>query len=208
MTVKIAFIDSVNAFGSNMNVFPNENIIIRQVPQYEIKSYDFSEINVIMIPNFSDQENLYMHKDVIETFLNERKIVVFFGHLFRQWLPETPLFMPEKITHFTDYNLYQQNNTSIFKDVKTEDMTFNKGVAGFFARGHYIVDSSCEVHLSFGNGHTVSYADRTTTAGTIFVHGGRSLLDYYEQGKSTDVLRAQFIDWLITETEFLQGESE
>lgn len=207
MSVNIAFIDSGNAFGNNAGVFPDENITIKQVPQYEIGTFDFTEFDVIMVPNFADQENLYMHKNVFDEFLKEQKIIVFFGHLFRPWLPGAPLFMPEKIKHFSDYNLYPKNNSSIFKGVLTEDMTFKKGVAGFFARGHYYADKNSEIHLIFESGHVCSYADRHSTRGTIFVHAGRSLLGYHSEGKTTDVLRPQFIKWLHDETKALKGES-
>lgn len=207
MTISIAFIDSGNAFGNNTNVFPDENIIIKEVPQYDIGIFDFNEFDIIIVPNFADQENLYMHKNVISNFLETGKIVVFFGHLFRPWLPGAPLFMPEKIKHFSDYNLYPQNGSLIFKGVLTEDMTFKKGVAGFFARGHYHADEKCEVHLIFESGHICSYADRHSAKGTVFVHAGRSLLGYHSEGKTTDLLRRQFIDWLQKETSALKGES-
>ena len=207
MSLKIAFLDSGNAFGNNTEVLPNENIMIQQVPQYEIGSYEFSDFDVIMVPNFADQENLYMHKNVIEKFLSQGKIIAFFGHLFRPWLPGAPLFMPEKIKHFSDYNLYPQENSSIFKGVLTEDMTFKKGVAGFFARGHYHADEKSEVHLIFESGHICSYADRHSTRGTIFVHAGRPLHGYYKDGKTTDRLRPQFIQWLHNEAKALKGES-
>ena len=160
MTVNIAFIDSGNAFGNNTDVFPGENIIIKKIDQYEIESYDFSEFDVIIVPNFADQENLYMHKNVIENFLSKGRIVVFFGHLFRPWLRGASLFMPEKINHFSDYNLYPEEDSEIFNGVLTEDMTFNKGVAGFFARGYYLADEKSEVHLKFKSGHICAYADR------------------------------------------------
>lgn len=207
MSVNIAFIDSGNAFGNNTNVLPSEHIIIKPVPQYEIGTFDFTEFDVIIVPNFADQENLYMHKNVVEKFLNEQKIVAFFGHLFRAWLPGASLFMPEKIKHFSDYNLYPENNSTIFSGVLTEDMTFTKGVAGFFARGYYHADEHSEIHLKFKSGHVCSYVDRHSTRGTIFVHGGRSLLSYHSEGKTTDILRPQFIKWLHDETKASQGET-
>lgn len=207
MTAVIAFIDPGNAFGNNTDVLSDENIMIHQVPQYKIGTYDFTEFDVIIVPNFADQENLYMHKNVIENFLKEKKIVVFFGHLFRSWLPGSSLFMPEKVNHFSDYNLYSENNSPIFIGVMTEDMTFKKGVAGFFARGHYHADERCEIHLVFKSGNVCAYADRHSTAGTIFVHGGRSLLGYHSEGSTTDLIRQQFIGWLQEEIAALKGEA-
>lgn len=207
MSLEIAFLDAGNAFGNNTETLEGENFNIELVPQYEISDYNFSKFDVMMVPNFIDQENLMMHKNVIEAFLSEGKIVAFFGHLFRPWLPGAPLFMPEKIKHFSDYNLYSVNDSPIFKGVLTEDMTFNKGVAGFFARGHYHADEKSEVHLKFKSGHVCTYVDRHSSEGTVFIHAGRPLHGYYKDGKTTDVLRTQFVEWLKKESSVLKGET-
>lgn len=204
MNLSIGRLDPGHAFGANGQMVKISDLEIKKISQYSLDNDSLSDINVLIIPNFVDQEFLYANKQVIENFLAAKKIIVFCGHLFRPWLPGASLFMPERIQHHTDYNVYPQNNTPIFEGVSTEDMTISKGVAGFFARGHYHVTDEQEVHLAFKSGHVVTYVDRTATNGTIVVHAGRPLLGYTGQNKTTDRIRPQFLAWLKQETARLQ----
>ncbi|AKG72843.1 hypothetical protein [Salinicoccus halodurans] len=206
MTIKIGYIDSGNAFGVDVRPTATESISISKIPQYNLHTEALCAYDVLMFPNFVDQEYLYSNRNIVKDFLDAKKIVVFQGHLFKNWLPGAPLFMPQPVRDYNDYKVYPHSGSSVFKGVTTEDMTFNKGVAGFFARGYYNIYGDQEAHLSFKNGNVVTYEDRRSTQGLIFVHGGRPLLNYQEQGKSTDRIRPQFISWLIKETAVLQGE--
>lgn len=207
MNFTIARIDAGHAFGANGQMQKVQDLTVQVIPQYEIQTTDLSNIDILLIPNFVDQEHLMMHKDIFEAFLSEKKIIAFYGHLFRPFLPNIPLFMPERIQHHTDYNVYPQNNTPIFEGVETEDMTVNKGVAGFFARGHYHVDEHAEVHLTFKSGHVVTYVDRHATNGTILVHAGRPLLGYTGQDKTTDRIRPQLLAWFENELKQLKEQN-
>ncbi|MFQ3852994.1 hypothetical protein ABLV90_04845 [Staphylococcus sp. 2S1] len=205
MTYLIGHIDPEHAFGINKESDIDKEIIVEYIPQYEFHKLDIFKFDAIIIPNFVDQEYLYRHKGLINDYLNTKKIIVFFGHLFKPCLPKTALFMPEHIHHFSDYSLTPKHDSSIYANVKTDDMTFNKGVVGFFARGHYQTQPEHEIHLTFQNGHVVTYVDRISTEGTLFMHAGRSLLGYKAQNKTTDYISGQFITWLKQEIISLQG---
>lgn len=205
MTYLIGHIDPEHAFGVTKENNIDKEVIVEYIPQYEIHKLDIFKFDAIIIPNFVDQEYLYRHKRLIDDYLNAKKVIVFFGHLFKPFLPKTALFMPEHINHFSDYSLYPNNDSSIYANVDTDDMTFNKGVAGFFARGHYQTQPEHEIHLTFRNGHVVTYVDRISTEGTLFMHAGRSLLGYTAQNKTTDYISSQFTAWLKQEITSLQG---
>ena len=204
MNLSIARLDPGHAFGINGQMVKMTDLAIKNIPQYTLTSAALEDVNVLIIPNFVDQEFLYANKNIIERFLADKNIVVFCGHLLRPWLPGASLFMPERIQHHTDYNVYPQNNTPIFDGVETEDMTVNKGVAGFFARGYYHTTAEQEVHLRFKSGHVVTYVDRHATNGTIVVHAGRPLLGYSGHNKTTDRIRPQFLAFLTQELARLQ----
>ena len=149
-----------------------------------------------MITYFVDQEYLYKNKKIIEDFLNEGKVVVFCGHLFRKWLPGCSLFMPKKINSYKDYLVQSVPGSPLFEGVEVEDMVFNKGVAGFFARGYYHAPENAEVCLTFTDGKSISYIDRHTTNGTIIVHAGQNLLGYNTSKNTTKKIK-KFVNLLI-----------
>lgn len=189
MELKILELSASHAFG--VREVEKTDSYISVIDEYELESTDLSNYNILMITYFVDQEYLYKHKEIIENFLNEGKVVIFCGHLFRQWLPGCSLFMPKKINGYKDYLVQAVPGAPLFDGVEIEDMVFNKGVAGFFARGYYYAPEKAEVCLTFTDGKVISYIDRHTTNGTIIVHGGRNILGYKNPKKTTKKISEQ-----------------
>lgn len=176
MELKILEVSASHAFGMTDIIKKDDYTSV--IDEYDFDSTDLSNYNVLVITYFVDQEYLYKHKQIIEDFLNEGKVVVFCGHLFRKWLPGCSLFMPKKLNSYKDYLLKTIPGAPIFDGVKVDDMVFNKGVAGFFSRGYYYAPENAEVCLTFEDGKVTTYIDRHTTNGTIIVHAGQNLLSY------------------------------
>ena len=173
--------------------------------EYEFATVDLTPYDVLVITDFADQEYLYKHKKKIEQFLSEGKIVVFCGHLFREWLPGCIPMMPKKIHSHRDYLVEVPKNSPIFKDVKVEDMVYTKGVAGFFARGYYFAPRHAEICLTFTDGKVITYIDRETTNGTIIVHAGRNLFGYEQRKNTSNRITSQLIEVLEKEAERRKG---
>ena len=98
-----------------------------------------------MITYFVDQEYLYKNKKIIEDFLNEGKVVVFCGHLFRKWLPGCSLFIPKKINSYKDYLVQSVPGSPLFEGVEVEDMVsayivYPDRKVTFYATTSYIAD--------------------------------------------------------------------
>lgn len=200
-------LDPGHAFGVNGRMQKDTGNEAKIIDQYDFAHENLEKVDVIIIPNFIDQEFFYNQREKIAAFLEEKKIVVYCGHLFREWLPGCGPFMPQLIRNYKDYEVFPTANSAIFKGVTTEDMTFKKGVAGFFARGFHYAPDNAEILLTFANGRPVTYVDRSTTKGTILVHAGRDLLGYADENKSTDLIRPQFLAWLETEVQLLKENS-
>lgn len=189
MELNILELSSSHAFAA-MEV-DNTDSCITVIDEYELTTTDLSNYNILMITYFVDQEYLYRHKHIIENFLAEGKVVVFCGHVFRPWLPGCSLFMPKKINGYKDYVVKTISGAPLFDGVEIDDMVFNEGVAGFFARGYYYPPEKAEVCLTFTDGKVISYIDRHTTNGTIIVHGGRTLLGYKDAKNTTKKISEQ-----------------
>ncbi len=197
MELKILELSASHAFG--MKDTGKTDPYISVIDEYELESTDLSNYNVLLITYFADQEYLYKHKEIIENFLNEGKVVVFCGHLFRKWLPGCSLFMPKKINGYKDYFVQPVPGSPLFNGVEIDDMVTNKGVAGFFARGYYYAPENAEVCLTFTDGKVISYIDRHTTNGTIIVHAGRNILGYKNSKKTTKKISEQALSLLKEE---------
>ncbi|ATP41197.1 phosphate starvation-inducible protein PhoH [Solibacillus sp. R5-41] len=210
MTTKkeILILDPGNAFGleRRTNPFINDNMTL--IDQYELVNTDLSFIQALIIPEFVDQRYLALHKELIEQFLNDQKLIVFCGHIYIDWLPGASLFIPKIINHHTDYALTIIKDQGIFAGVNPDDMTYNKGVSGFFARGYHPVPANAEVLVTLPNNEPVTYIDRNTTKGTILAHAGNDLIWYYKQNKTTDRISEQLLQWIHSEIQDLHQGSK
>lgn len=163
----------------------------------------------MIILGFVDQDYLLEQKQVIADFLQDRKIVSFFGDLVTDWLPGQEMFIPKEIKWHGDYDVQIAKPHPIFEGVTEEDMTINRGVKGFFARGHHPAPENAEVLLTLPGGATITYIDRESTNGTIFVHSGGSLFNTGGRmqpvvDKTTDRIPAQIEAWAREEYNRLQ----
>lgn len=201
----ILYLDPGHAFGLSNRTNPFMTANFTLVDQYSLTEMDLSSFNCIVVHDFADQEYLYKNKSIIEDFLNEGKIVIFCGHLFKEWLPGCPIFTPRNIQSHKDYEIFVEKQHPIFDGVSTDDMTYNKGVAGFFSRvTHAPIPVNAEVLLTFHDQMPITYIDRYSTKGTILVHAGRDLFALRMQNKSTDRISNQLLQWIEDEFKELQ----
>ena len=207
--IKILKLDGGHAFGISGRAMADVSQPMDQVTildQYEMHKTNLSPFHVLIITDFIDQEYLLEHKEVIEHFLNEGKIVVACTHVFRPWLPGVNPFMPKMLKSHSDYEMQVMKEDSFFRGVDMNELAYRKGVSGFYSRGyHPLMNKEAEVLLAFLDGTPITYIDRTTTKGTIVAHSARDLLTYSTGENSTRLIAKQFMDWLSEEVEQLSG---
>lgn len=201
----ILFIDPGHAFGIDNHTSPFMQENFHFIDMYDLETTDLTPFKCIVVHDFVDQVHLYRHRALIEQFLNDGKIVIWGGHLTTKWLPGCALFTPKKINAFSDYEISIVKEQPIFDGVLAEELTFTKGVAGFFARGsHTPIPAQAEILTTLPDAATVTYIDRHTTAGTILVHAGRDLFTLRDQHRTTDRISTQLLQWIHDEYEALK----
>jgi hypothetical protein len=157
---------------------------------YAIGSVDLTRYPALIITPNADQEHLARRQRVIRDYLDGGGVVVFGGHLHRDWLPGASMFVPLTIRSLDGYRVVEVADHPIFRGMGTE-LTFRRGVAGFFARGHHPLPLGAEVLTRLFGGEPATYLDRVSTAGTIVVQATSDLLSY-----CGDAL----LDWIIAES--------
>ena len=200
-------LDGGHAFGleGRAMVDSNDAMHITNLDQYELGTTDFSPYDVLVITDFIDQEYLYENRGIIQQFLNSGKIVVACTHIFRSWLPGVNLFMPKRITKFSDYEMEIKKADSVFRGVDMQELAYRKGVSGFYARGyHPVTNPEVEVWLAFKTGEPITYVDRTSTKGTIIASSARDLLSYETGQNTTQLIAPQTLEWLEDEIKRLE----
>jgi hypothetical protein len=157
---------------------------------YAIGSVDLTRYAALIITPTADQEHLARRQRVIRDYLDGGGVVVFGGHLHRDWLPGASPFVPLTNRSLDGYRVVEVADHPIFRGLGTE-LTFRRGVAGFFARGHHPLPLGAEVLTRLFGGEPATYLDRVSTAGTIVVQATSDLLSY-----CGDAL----LDWVLAES--------
>ncbi|MGN1386514.1 MAG: phosphate starvation-inducible protein PhoH [Bacillus sp. (in: firmicutes)] len=186
---------------------PNYKADFDHIDIYSLPDVNLNDYKCLVITGFADQEFLYEERDIIRQFLDSKKVVVFSGNLVTDWLPGGKNFIAKEIKSFKDYEVSIAKPHPIFEGVIEDDMTYNKGVSGFFARGHHPLPEGAEVLLTLPGDEPITYIDRQSTKGTIIVHVGFDLFGYMqsEPKKTTDRIGKQLIQFVRDEFDRLQG---
>jgi hypothetical protein len=174
--------------------------------------YDFPNANLepyiaLIIQGSIDQELLLREKEKIRKFVDRGKVLIFGGHLFLPWLPGASSFIPKEISSHRDYEVNFHQAHPIFEGVDTNELSYRKGVAGFFARGHHPLPAGAEVLLTLPDGEPTLYIDRVSTEGTLFVSSGNALLGYQDPAESTGQITKRLIEWIRNEYVLLHQRS-
>ena len=204
---QIALLDSGTSFIAQQFQDPAFAARIERLDMYELPEADLSPYCGMLVPGSVDQEWCQRHADIFRHFLEQRKIVVFSGAIFRSWLPGTSAFVPKPIQSRRDYALKIVKPGGIFDEVAAADLTARKGVAGFFARGHHPLPPHAEVLVAFESGEPVVYVDRRSTQGTILVHSGNDLWSFGSNDATSQRILPQLLQWMDNEYASLQGRS-
>jgi hypothetical protein len=166
---------------------------------YDVATLDLGRFLGVIVSGLSDQDFLWTQRARIRAFLEAGGVLVFSGHLYRLWIPGAGPFVPKVVRTFRDYELEVVRPHPVFEGVAAEDLTYRRGVAGFFARGHHPPPKGAQVVVAFRSGEPVVYVDRQSTAGTILVHSGNDLLGYAVAEGTAARLVPQLLAWMRTE---------
>lgn len=168
---------------------------VEVVDVYELPSVDLDRHAAILVSDMVDQEFLWRERDVVASFLERGRVVVFCGQLLRAWLPGCGTFLPASIGSMRDYAVHLVEPHPVFAGVEARDLTFRRGVAGFFARGHHPPPPGAQVLAALAGGQPTTWIDRATTPGTVFAHAGNSLLFYAQIDSTAARVAPQLLAW-------------
>lgn len=169
------------------------------VDMYGLDTLDLSPYRGLVLTAGADQVFLHRHRQLIGDLLQRGGVVVFSGQICRPWLPGARSFVPRQITSHRDYRVRLPTPHPVFDGVDPNDLTYRRGVAGFFARGHHPAPPGAVVPATLPGGEPAVYVDHLTTPGTILVHAGGDLLGYHASDTTAARLAPQLLGWMRRE---------
>ncbi|MBP2371042.1 hypothetical protein [Pseudonocardia parietis] len=168
---------------------------------YDLERTDLGRYRLIAVSGTVDQEHLLRNRHIIREYLDGGGVLLFNGQLHRDWLPGASSFVPLERPSLAAYRVTWLADHPVFAGIEPDDLTFRRGVAGFFARGHHPVPDGAEVLVRLGGGEPATYVDRVSTRGTIVVHASGDLLGYDGADNTANRLGGQLVDWARAEAD-------
>ncbi|HEY4005557.1 MAG TPA: hypothetical protein VGM60_10300 [Pseudonocardia sp.] len=158
---------------------------------YALPGTDPARYRGLVVTGMVDQEFLLRHRDWIEAYLGGGGVLVFGGHLHRRWLPGASPFVPLEPAGLAAYRVTEIADHPLFAGRTPDELTFRRGVAGFFARGHHPPPPGAQVLVRLAGGQPCTYLDQVSTAGTILVQATSDPLG---------TLGDQLIEWILAQS--------
>lgn len=172
---------------------------------YDLPDADIRCYAGMVVPGLADQEFLTRHREIIRRWLDGGRVLAFSGQIFRLWLPGARPFVPSRIRSFHDYAVRIAASHPVFEGVREDDLTWRRGVAGFFARGWHPPPTGSKVIVRLATGDPVVYVDRVSCRGTLFVHAGNEILGYAGASDTSGRMARQLLAWMRAEARERMG---
>jgi len=196
----VGFLDPDDAFTRRFVERPFFEANLERIDVYDLPAVDLRSFPGLVVSSQVDQEFLYRHRQMVREFLDAGGVVAFSGHVARRWLPGAGRFQPKAVESHDDYTVVEANPHPVFEGVATEDLTYQRGVAGFFARGHNPPPAGATVILRLADGEPVAYVDEASTDGTVFVHSGNDLVGFGRRSSTAARVPEQLLAWMRAES--------
>ncbi len=163
---------------------------------YALPELELDRFSSLLISMHSDQQFLAAQADRIATFVRDGGTVVANGHFAYPFLPGMIGFHTVEDCHLKDLAVVRVADHPIWSGVSERDLTFRRGVAGFYARVWH--DAPAEATVI----HALGHADRPIDIlypvgnGRILFHGGNDLWQF-RGSDTTAQIGPQLLQWLF-----------
>lgn len=153
---------------------------------------------VILAEAHIDQRALMGWRDALEQHLRAGGLIVFNGHLAYPLFAQLPLFRVAQGRGREDLVVEQVAEHPVFDGVDCDNLSFRRGVAGFYARGGNPMPAGARLlHRLRKDGSEVDWIWQRPQGGTIFMHSGNNMWLYQHDATSAARIAPQLVNWML-----------
>jgi hypothetical protein len=172
--------------------------LVADLDLYRLPDADLAGGRALLLGPHVDQLFLAAHGRVLDGFLRLGGRLVVCAQVVRPFAPGLPLFVPVRYRGVPDLTVHRLADHPVWRGVRTHDLTFRRGVAGFYGRGYYpgLPTGALVVH-GLGTPPLPLDAVYPVGAGEVLLHGGNDLWGYAGEDTSAARMAPQLVDWLL-----------
>jgi len=123
-----------------------------------------------------DQDGLFAHREALQALLDRGGRLFFNGHIMRPLLAGLHIYVPLERPNRASYALTRLSEHPIFSGIDQRSLEENKGVAGFYGRGHNPMPEGARAINSIGPSLLpIDWEWTLPGGGKMFCHAGNDL---------------------------------
>ena len=143
-----------------------------------------------------DQIGWVTHMPAVTRLLETGGNWFFNGHVLRRFLPGLDLYQPLQKPKRADFVMVRLNEHPIFAGIEQKSLEENKGVAGFYGRGHNPLPAGGVAVNGIGpNRLPIDWEWRRPEGGRVFSHAGNDLGGMGGEAGHGALLTSRIIAW-------------
>lgn len=145
-----------------------------------------------------DQVGMMEHRQAVEAMLDAGGGTVFCGHVLRPFVDRLELFVPLTGNRRSDYVLTRLADHPVFAGIDAKTLEANRGVAGFYGRGHNPPPSGATVLTGLGPDLApVDWVWHRPAGGALFVHSGNDLWGVGDDPAVKAQIAHRLVSWCL-----------
>lgn len=169
---------------------------IAVVDQYAFRAQDLVGADGLLISQHLDEVHLGEHRETLEVFLDRGGTLSLNGPVARPCLDPPGQYHALPSQAAREWVIDMGAPHPITAGVAAEDLTYRRGVIGFWARGFFDVPEGATVLTRFrASRRPADWLWQRPEGGSLFVHPGNDIWGYAGDATSARPVFAQFLDW-------------
>lgn len=154
----------------------------------------------VLLPIHVDQRLLAGQREELEAYLEGGGTIVINGHVAHPFLAALRPFVPLDKPGLPDLRVVEVTPHPIFEGVDRHDITYRRGVAGFYGRGHNPPPAGATILNGLRSADCpVDWTCRWPGGGRVLMHSGNNMWMYLNEKTSAARIPRQLVDWVLSE---------
>lgn len=163
---------------------------------YDLDALALQDYAAILVSMHVDQRFLATRADVLDHYLRQGGTVVANGHIAYPFLRDLTAFRPLRDYNVDDLTVKRRVPHPVWDGVVEIELTFRRGVAGFYGRGGHQPPAGATVVHTIGARELAVDFTYQVGRGRVLFHGGNDLWQYASAKDTTARIVPQLFEWI------------
>ena len=194
--MSVLLVDSHSGMTEPLFDKPKAEGKLRRVRQHDLTAADFAEAAGLITTMYLDQVGFLEHAVSLEAFLGRGGRWIFSGHMLRPPISNLGIYVPLPDPRRADFALTRLSEHPIFTGIDQKALEVNRGVAGFYGRGHNPMPPGATAINGLGPQQLpIDWDWARPDGGHIFSHAGNDFWHNGDDAALHQVLADRAVTW-------------